>query len=114
MHAIQDDVEHAEADFEGASHRCLAHGALLSLRYVLAEVPWEALASGSHDTSSAGFKSVLQQLSGLIKRVASLTLPVLALYQETYLGTSTGTQQSYHIQFVSKKGKDLLDFCRVP
>lgn len=82
---VQDDVEHAEADLEGASHHCLAHGSLLSLRYVLAEVPWEALAPRSHHNPS-GFKSLLQQLTKLIKRVAGLTLPVLALYQETYLG----------------------------
>jgi hypothetical protein len=82
---VKDDVEHAEADLEGASHHCLAHGSLLSLRYVLAELPWEGLAPESHDRIS-GFKNLLQQLTRLIKRLAELTLPVLALYQETYLG----------------------------
>ena len=72
-------------DLEGASHHCLAHGSLLSLRYVLAEVPWEVLMTNGQDPSTA-FKSALQQLASLIKRVAGLTLPVLALYQETYLG----------------------------
>ena len=72
-------------DLEGASHHCLAHGSLLSLRYVLAEVPWDALMTNSQNPSMP-FKSALQQLASLIKRVAGLTLPVLALYQETYLG----------------------------
>ncbi len=83
---MQKNVEHAEADFEGASHHCLAHGSLLSLRYVLAEVPWQALAAGGHP-ALPGYKALLQQLASLIRRVAGLTLPVLALYQETYLGS---------------------------
>ena len=78
-------MAHAEADFDGASHHCLAHGSLLSLRYVLAEVPWRTLAARVHPSLPA-FQALLQQLACLIRRVAGLTLPVLALYQETYLG----------------------------
>lgn len=87
----QEDVRHAEEDLQAASHHCIAHGSLLSLRYVLSEVSWAAIL-GQHSSRDSNtdyrpaFKAALSRVFSIVSRVACVTLPVLALYQDTYLG----------------------------
>lgn len=85
----QGEVGEGEKDLSAASHHCIAHGSLLSLRYVLSEVPWAAIARqparGAADMRPR-FKALLQSIFQAVRRVAAATLPVLALYEETYLG----------------------------
>ena len=83
---LQVDISHAEQDLEAASSHCLAHGALLSLRYVFSELPWVAIVREDALGCRAQFKAALARILDLTARVAKVTLPVLALYQETYLG----------------------------
>lgn len=95
MFLFQADVSHAEQDLEAASRHCIAHGSLLSLRYVFAELPWDAIARQDFNNCEAGFRAALTKVSDLISRVAKVTLPVLALYQDTYLGKVTQRLHTY-------------------
>ena len=82
-------MNHAEEDLEAASSHCIAHGSLLSLRYVLSELPWQAIAKQQGNDSQDCrplFKAALRRIFSLVAQVARATLPVLAHYQETYLG----------------------------
>ena len=84
-------MELAEADLEAASRQSIAHGILLAIRYVLFQVPWISIlssseANGGNDERPA-FKSLLQRLLALVHRVAHVTLPVLAMFQDAFIGT---------------------------
>lgn len=86
-------MELAEADLEAASRQSIAHGILLAIRYVLFQVPWISIlssseADGSHDERPA-FKALLRRLLSLVHKVAHVTLPVLAMYQDAFIGTES-------------------------
>ena len=42
VHVPQADVREAEEDFGAACRHSLAHGNLLSLRYLIPDIPWQA------------------------------------------------------------------------
>ena len=86
-------MELAEADLEAASRKSIAHGILLAIRYVLFQAPWISVlssseADGGHDERPA-FKALLRRLLALVHRVAHVTLPVLAMYQDAFIGTAS-------------------------
>ena len=91
----QADVSHAEQDLESASKHCIAHGSLLSLRYVFSELPWAAIAREDSHGCQKRFKNTLARILVLVARVAKVTLPVLALYQDTYLGKTLPSLRAF-------------------
>lgn len=79
-----------ELDLEAASKTCLAHGLLLALRYVVEVTPWQSIAadvqSAVNNQAAPDFRLLLHRLLALIEKVIRLTLPVLSLQEDAYIG----------------------------
>ena len=49
----QADVREAQEDFAAACRHSLAHGNLLSLRYIIPDVPWQACSTSATRSADA-------------------------------------------------------------
>jgi hypothetical protein len=81
--AFQTDVVEAEQDFAAACRHSLAHGNLLTLRYLTPDLPWQAAMS-----SPAGVLQLrrwIERLFSLLMRAAESALRPLAVPQETVI-----------------------------
>lgn len=87
VHASQAEVIEAEDNFEQACRHGLSHGKLLSLRYLIPDIPWHAMQSATE--SAARLKAWMQRLISLALRAASSALQPLSTPQETGLGMCT-------------------------
>ena len=74
----------SEEKFEQACRHGLSHGKLLSLRYLIPDIPWHILQSTAE--SRERLQAWIHCLIGLALRAASSALPPLSTPQETGLG----------------------------
>lgn len=82
---MQAEVVESEESFEQACRHGLSHGKLLSLRYLIPDIPWHTMQSTADST--ARLRAWIQRLIRLALRAASSALPPLSTPQETGLGT---------------------------
>ena len=82
---MQAEVVESEENFEQACRHALSHGKLLSLRYLIPDIPWHTMQSTAEST--ARLKAWIQRLIRLAVRAGSSALPPLSMPQETGLGT---------------------------
>ena len=81
---MQAEVIESEGNFEQACRHGLSHGKLLSLRYLVPDIPWHALQATADST--ARLRAWIQRLIRLALRAASAALQPLSTPQETGLG----------------------------
>lgn len=74
----------AEEDFEAACRHGLSHGKLLSLRYLIPDIPWHLMHSTAQHTER--LQTWIQRLIALSLRAAQSALPPLSTPQETGVG----------------------------
>ena len=85
--SLQAEVIESEENFEQACRHGLSHGKLLSLRYLIPDIPWHVLQSTAEGKER--LQAWMHRLVGLALRAASSALPPLSTPQETGLGMQT-------------------------
>lgn len=76
-------MEESEQDFTAACRHSLAHGNLLSLRYLVPDLPWQAAAVSP--ARLAQMQQWISRLFSLLVRAAETALRPLSVPQETVI-----------------------------
>lgn len=62
------------------------HGSLLALRYTVEAAPWADLAVAASRDLNSGIREWVHELVTSLHSVARITLPVLSLQEDAYVG----------------------------